>query len=127
MADDHDHDGLVALYGLCTHCATLTAQEAVERSRPPAAAAFAAAPADWKRRALEAVRELCDDGDPFTADDVWLRVPRVEEPRAMGGVFREAERRGWIRSDGTSRPSTHPLGHARLVRIWQPTSMKLEL
>ncbi len=54
----------------------------------------------WRQSALEAVRSYARGHDRFLAENVPIAVPSEADPRAVGAVFREAQRRGWIRADG---------------------------
>lgn len=113
------------MFGLCTVCAAATAREQREAAAPVIAAAYDAAPDEWKRKALAAIRELCAAGRPFSSDDVWLVIPTTREPRAMGGVFQEAKRLGLCAPTGDFHVSTHPAGHGRTVRVWAPVQATL--
>ncbi len=73
----------------------------------------------WLASALIVVRTLANSGREFTSDDVWLRVPTLDEPRALGAVMTVAARRGFIFSTGQYRPSVRPICHGRPVKIWR--------
>jgi len=122
---EHDHDELVELYGICTVCARATAAENVARRDPHLARVLAAAPADWKDKARKAIRGIAASMDEFTTDDVWLIIPTVEEPRALGPLMLEAERAGLIYSTDRTKVSTNPRNHARRVTIWRSTQPSL--
>lgn len=88
-----------------------------------------AADLDWLRCAKQAVWALCEAGVPFSSDRVWAlldeRGVRTGEPRALGAVFRAAQRAGYLRPDGwevTARPQAHGRG----VRVWAPTGKAWE-
>lgn len=76
---------------------------------------------EWKRRALDAVRVLAESGQNFTSDDVWARVGSPREPRALGAVMRDAQRRELCVPTPDYRPSARPECHARPVRVWRGT------
>lgn len=77
----------------------------------------------WKIAASEALRQLIKSEEDFTADDVWELIEpfgvKTHEPSAMGAVFNEAARAGWIVSDGMYRPSMRRGAHRRMVRVWR--------
>lgn len=92
--------------------------------QPDAAIAEAEAHADerWFAQALAVVRVLALRGEPFTTDDVWARLERMEtsthEPRAMGAVMRRAKAAGLCRPTDDYRPSVRPEHHRGPVRVW---------
>jgi len=77
----------------------------------------------WKIAAWEAIRQLMKYGDEFTADDVWEMIEplgvKTHEPNAMGAIFNEAARAGWIVSDNKYQPSCRRKAHRRMVRVWR--------
>lgn len=125
-ATHHDHDGLVASFGVCPKCETLTgvpstpaqgqalADESITR-------AGAAAPDDWIIDARRILRAIAATGREFTTDDLWERTASPPEPRAMGAVIRWGVDQGLIRDTGRSRKSRRPECHARPVTIWTST------
>jgi len=91
------------------------ADEAIGRAR------FAADPA-WYEAAVSAVIMCSEVGEPFTADDVWARIPddlRTREPRALGSVMRSLAERGVIEATGGWRESSRPQAHGRPMRVWR--------
>jgi hypothetical protein len=59
----------------------------------------------WKSTALEVLRVYALTHERFISEHVSLYVPPEADRRALGGVFPEAKRRGWIVADGTARDS----------------------
>lgn len=91
------------------------ADEAIERAR-------SAADPDWYQAAVSAVVMCSEIGVPFTADDVWARIPshlRTKEPRALGSVMRALAERGVIEATGGWRESSRPQAHGRPMRVWR--------
>lgn len=82
------------------------------------------APSSWKRAALQAVRMICEKRDEFTTDEVWfiLEVNGVDgphEPRAMGPIMMQAERRRWCAKTDDWRNSVRADCHARPLKVWR--------
>lgn len=76
----------------------------------------------WYEAAVSAVLMCAELGEPFTADDVWARIPdecRTREPRALGAVMRLLMEQGVIESTGGWRESSRPQAHARPMRVWR--------
>lgn len=124
---DHDHDGLVAMYGICTVCARATAAENLERRDVAMGRALAGASDDWKRKARKAIRKLADELDEFTTDEVWDLIPLCDEPRALGPLMVEAAEAGVIVRTERSRVSRQPRNHGRRVTIWTSVQGRLTL
>lgn len=85
----------------------------------------AAAPLPWVRTALAVVRQVASRGEAFTADEVWVRLEDMDvgpppEPRAMGAVFRQAVREGYVVATDRVRPTGRVRAHRRPVRVWMP-------
>lgn len=81
----------------------------------------AAADPDWKADAQQALTELIDAGEKFSADDIWLRVGyKPAEPRALGAILQQAARRGRIVQTGERRKSARPEHHAYPCTVWRP-------
>jgi hypothetical protein len=81
-----------------------------------------AADPTWYQAAVSAVLMCAELGEPFTADDVWARIPdeyRTREPRALGAVMRLLSEQGVIESTGGWRESSRPQAHARPMRVWR--------
>lgn len=84
--------------------------------------AATAAPPDWKDAAVTALNELIEEGNEFTADDVWERIGFMPpEPRALGAYLRLASKGGRIVQTGARRPSQRPEHHAYPMTVWRPT------
>ena len=78
----------------------------------------------WRLAALSAVWRIADCSDVLTTDSVWCLLADSEwshlpiEPRAMGAIMREAQRRGWIVPTADWKASVRVVNHARPIRIW---------
>lgn len=103
-------------------------QAATGRQLRDAAIAQVDANADpsWKDWALDAVQRCCEEGRPFTTDEVWLELSGTEsqvsthERRAMGAVMQRAAKLGLIEPLDEWRQSTRPECHANPKRVWRP-------
>ena len=80
----------------------------------------------WMGAAIAALVAVAGALDRFTADDVWRELERrgcTLEPgdaRAMGGAFRRAARKGWVRRlRGEYRVSTRKDRHGGPVQVWE--------
>lgn len=83
-----------------------------------------AAEKNWKAIAIQAVEYVCRERADFTTDQVWDRLKEVGAPpcrehRAVAGVLREAQRRGWCELTTYYSTSTHKQCHGcpRRVRV----------
>ena len=119
----HDHDREVELFGECVTCARVDPVVA-RRERDAALARVAqGTPASWVTAARTAVAELAATLPELTADDVWARVPHLDEPRAMGPIMVWASNTGLVTATDRTCPSTRPESHARPVRIWRSLTL----
>jgi hypothetical protein len=76
----------------------------------------------WYQAAVSAVIMCSQLGEPFTSDDVWVRIPaecRTKEPRALGAVMRKLQEQGVIEATGGWRESARPQAHGRPMRVWR--------
>jgi hypothetical protein len=76
----------------------------------------------WLADAAKAVLWCAHNYATFTSDDVWRRMSRqhhTHEPRALGAVFRNAARAGWIVRTTTTVPTKRPEAHHRPVAVWR--------
>lgn len=86
------------------------------------------APEGWYATARRVVKELARSCNPeFTSDDVWhhleaLGVGAPPEPRALGAVFRAAQRDGLIKPTSRYVPSDRPGRHRGPIRVWEPAA-----
>ena len=55
---------------------------------------------EWKHAALEAVKEHARRNRAMLAEHVRIELPTGADRRAIGHVFREAQRLGYVRADG---------------------------
>lgn len=81
------------------------------------------APVGWMDAMLRCLATLAREREEFTAADVWLRAEKdgiamPREPRAMGPVMSDAQRRGWIRNTHRTNPSPLPRQNARPIAVW---------
>ena len=77
----------------------------------------------FKQAAIKAIRDLCNQQQELTADDVWMALERsgvaqTHEPRALGAVMQYAARLGLIEATNRWQESALPQRHARPVRVW---------
>lgn len=71
--------------------------------------------AGWKAECLEELRRFAlAHAEPFLAETVTLAVPPGADPRALGSIFQEARRRGWLRVVGYA-PSAHSNGSPKCL------------
>jgi hypothetical protein len=76
---------------------------------------------DWKAAARKALNSLIESGQPFTSDEVWIRVGfSPKEPRALGPLLRAEVDAGRIVRAG-ERQSKIAKRHARPLAVWRPT------
>lgn len=92
--------------------ARAAAQEGIDR-------ADRSADLEWKVAAMTAVRQLARERQEFTTDDVWERIPRVREPRALGAVMQKAARAGTIEKTDRVAESARPEAHANPKAVWR--------
>ena len=73
---------------------------------------------EWKDRALAAVRLTAQSKPEFISDDVWEigQLDSTREARALGPVFIQAAKNGWIRKTDKVRPSVR--SHLSGKPIW---------
>lgn len=87
-----------------------------------AAAAGDAAPAvlvsAWRADADQALDDLVEGGQEFSADDLVAIAGEPPVPNMLGGLFLGAARRGEIHAVGF-RQATRPSAHARVQRTWK--------
>lgn len=93
--------------------------DAARQARDAAiATADAHADPEWKAVAYGVVRGLAALGEPFTADDVWDRLPETvdtHEPAALGPVMLRASKARLIVKTGRLVATRHPRRHRDLV------------
>ena len=74
----------------------------------------------WKAKALEAVRRAALCNTTVLVTDVWMRLDEATyDARAIGGVMREAARRGWLTNTGQWHKSSIPEHHGRPLTVWR--------
>jgi len=82
----------------------------------------AATTAMFKAAVLEAIRFYALAGVEFNADEVRGLLKKlgisIERPTAMGAVFNQAARMGWIIRTGGKRATDVAGGHARSYDLW---------
>ncbi len=78
---------------------------------------------DWYDAALRFLYDLCLSREAITSDDLWKQLEctlyRTHEPRALGAVFREAAKEGWLRKTDRVINTTRPESHHRPIRVWE--------
>lgn len=91
-------------------------EEAIERS-------MGNANERWKTAALDTIVEIAQKTPSFTSDDVLAVLDRLDvkthDTRALGGIFVQAARLGWIRKTGAYVPSKRPACHSRPILVWE--------
>lgn len=91
-------------------------REGIERAGRNANAA-------WIAGALETLLKLCYTMDTLTTDDIWPNIsPNLytHEPRAMGWVTTDAQRRGWIEKEPVPNiPSVRKVCHQNPKQVWR--------
>ena len=79
-----------------------------------------AAAADWKAKALEAVRQCCLLNREFIPDQVWKYLDeKPKEPRAFGAVMQRAGKAGYCIKTERFRPSIIASNHRAPKRVWR--------
>ena len=88
-------------------------EEAIGRS-------FNAADDAWIAEARQITIDVCIEQKEFTSDDIWKKgLPIPDEPRALGGVFRQLARESIItRTDRVKTSVRHQRNHGRQITIW---------
>lgn len=84
--------------------------------------AYGNADVHWKKAASMALRQVASRKARFTTDDIYAVMPlglSTYEPRAMGGVVRQAKSEGIIASTGEYQLSGREVNHSRPISIWQ--------
>jgi hypothetical protein len=83
------------------------------------AAVEANAEPGWQVVALNALRRTAEARAEFISDDVWTvgELPKTRENRALGPIFRDGIRKGWIRKTHLLRPSVR--SHLSGKPVWQ--------
>jgi hypothetical protein len=83
----------------------------------------AATSAAFQAAVLDAIRHRATGGSEFNADeirsDLAARGIIIERPTAMGAVFAQAARSGWIVRSGGKRATDVNGGHARSYDLWR--------
>ena len=80
----------------------------------------------WQVRALDALRRTAEAKAEFISDDVWkvAELPETRDNRALGPIFRDAIRKGWIRKTYQLRPSVR--SHLSGKPVWESLIFKGE-
>jgi hypothetical protein len=83
------------------------------------AAVEANAAPEWQVLALDALRRTAEARVDFISDDVWTvgALPKTRDDRALGPIFRDGIRKGWIRKTSLLRPSVR--SHLSGKPVWQ--------
>jgi len=76
----------------------------------------------WMAAAIRAIKYLASNNDTFTADDALEIVTRdgytTKDNRAMGGVMRYCENKGYCTPTEQFVRSTNKKKHASPTRVW---------
>jgi len=77
----------------------------------------------WKADVLEILRYLSITHREFNADDL-ARIMKTDgvpntHPNAIGGLFREANKRNWCKKTDKYVKSKVPKKHSRILLIWE--------
>lgn len=76
---------------------------------------------EWRKYALECLRQVCLHQQEFTMNDVrgaLKHAPiKTHDNRAVGGVVATARKEGWIEPTGKSIQSL--VGHKSPLQIWR--------
>lgn len=80
--------------------------------------AVASSHAAWCVSAIAVIRTI-STGCEFTTDELWSKLPKPTEPRAMGAAIRDARKLGLIHSTGRYIKSHRPECNARPVAVWR--------
>src|SRR5579864_3212859 len=74
----------------------------------------------WKVAARSMVYKVAVRMPTFTSDDVWRAgLPKPREPRALGAVFNQLAREGFIETTGEFRRTAQVLRHSAPVAVWR--------
>lgn len=74
-----------------------------------------AADVDWKDRCDAVIEELCREKAIFTPDDVWQRIEKPVEPRALGPRMIVAKNKGLCEPTGRLVKSAMPTQHQNVI------------
>lgn len=77
--------------------------------------ALDAADAEWKIAAKLALAQVAVSHDEFSSDDLWSRLAKPREPRALGGVIQAGVRAGWMKDTGRTIKAG---SHLRPLTVW---------
>lgn len=85
-----------------------------------------ACPKDVRAALGSAIAELARVGQPFTAEDVWNRVPAVDgsggyDGRVLGALLKSAQTDRLIQPTGRWVESSRVVCHGRPMREWRGT------
>ena len=77
---------------------------------------------DWKKKAMQIVRELCEARREFTTDDVWGELTKygyvTHEPRALGSLMLKSVRNGICENTGRYVHSQRKACHSRPIPVY---------
>lgn len=74
---------------------------------------------EWKETAKAALKAVCLACDEFTTDELDELRKTAKEPRALGGLMKEGERRGWCIPTDKYQSSKSARNHRRAIRVWR--------
>jgi hypothetical protein len=74
----------------------------------------------WKELAYQAVRQVAEQQQELTPDDIWATgLEKPLEARALGGVMRKARADGLIEKTGRVQPTTQRESHSTDITVWR--------
>ena len=74
---------------------------------------------DWKVGAMVSLHAVCLACNEFTTDELDELRKTAREPRALGGLMKEGERRGWCIPTDRYQSSKSARNHRRAIRVWR--------
>ena len=107
----------------------MSLKEAIRR-RDEAIEAVIQANSKWIAEAWTVLKSVCQKNETFSSDTVWAalvekEIPPPREPRAMGGLLRQADAAGWcIPTESPRVRSARASCHARPLTVWRSSIYK---
>jgi len=79
---------------------------------------YQASDPEWRKVALDIVRQMCYEKQYFTVNDFRKNLKgKTHDNRAVGGLMRTAQAEKWCRPTGNTIQSK--VGHKSLLQIWE--------
>lgn len=83
---------------------------------------YNAADYEWRNRAYEIVKEVCEAKETFSADDVWEKLgphtPERQSKRALTGVLKRAQKMEWCEQTASMTHSRRPECNANRISVY---------